>query len=124
VTQAIDYQKHVDAAQARSDASQKQHELAAQRGQAPEQRAARQTVVINFFELHLPKKKEQAEAYLQQVDLSQPVCVVNAAGIDTAAAPSRGLLGVGKRPQYLVSEAVPPADAASPVYALRSMPAR
>ena len=119
-----DYDEQAARAQAEANQHRHTHELAAARGRTAEHIAARKAVIATFFQCHLPKKKEQAAAYVQRVDLNRPVLVVNAAGIDTAAAPSRGMLGLGQRPQFLVSEAVPPRDAGGPVYALRSFPAR
>jgi hypothetical protein len=129
MTQAVSEQKRANdelaaRVQAEADAQRRDHELAIARGSTPEQRAARARVIALFFEWHLPDKKSQVEAYVQRVDLGQPVAVVDATGVDLSIAPSRGVLGLGQKPQYLMTEAVKPKQAGAPLYALRSIPAK
>ncbi len=99
--------------------------LAAAKGASPDQQAARRRVAELFCSIHLPTATpDEVAARIAALDLGQPVQVVNAAGIDTSAPPARGFWGVGKKPQYLVSKAVPPKKPDDPVYALKSFPAK
>jgi len=112
-------------AQTAADEACRCHDLARAKGATPEHMAARQKVIRTFFGLHLPEKPPaEVEAYLQNVDLRQPVQVVNAAGVDTNAPASGGILGLGRKPQYLVSPRFPPTSPGDPIYALKSFPAK
>ena len=64
--------------------------------------------------MHVPETTPgQTEAYLATIDLEQPVQVVNASGVDTNVPATRGLFGMGRKPQYLLSKALPPKQAAA-----------
>jgi len=110
---------------AKSKALTQDAEMAASKGASPEQQAARRRVVELFCSMHVPETTPgQTEAYLATIDLEQPVQVVNASGVDTNVPATRGLFGMGRKPQYLLSKALPPKKPEDPIYALKSFPAR
>ena len=103
----------------------KDHALALAKGQTPEQIEARKRVVKVFFEQHLPEEKpEGVEAFLARVDLKEPLVSMNARGIDPQNPKSRGLLGMGRKPAYVLSKQFAPKSESDPVYALEYYPVK
>lgn len=112
-------------AQAEADELARLHQLAARTGTSAEQQASRRQVVQIFWNAHLPDKTPtEIETYLLSIDISQPVQVINARGLDTSATPTRGFLGLGAKPRYLLSQRFPPQTPDDPVYALKATPAK
>ena len=112
-------------AQARAQAAklQQDHKLALSKGQSPAQIEARQRVVNVFWEQHLPHKKPDAlQAFAARVDLTQPLVSMNARGLDVNNPKAKGLLGLGRKPAYLLSPQFPPKSDTDPIYALEYFP--
>lgn len=110
-------------ARALSDQLQKDHALALAKGSSPEQIEARHRVVKVFCEQHLPHEKpETLQALYSRVDYTQPLVSMNARGIDVVNPKARGLLGMGRKPAYLLSQQFPSASDTAPVYALEYFP--
>jgi hypothetical protein len=105
-----------------AEQAQRDFDLAAQPGNDPEREAARRRVVAAFFALHLPDRlAPEAAAYVETIDLRQPIAVVNVAEMNRAdLSPRRKIFGFGKREQYLVGERFKPARPDDMIYALRS----
>ena len=110
-------------ARAKGEQLQKDHSLALAKGQTPEQVEARKRVVKVFFEQHLPAEKPDAvEAFLQSVDCTQPLVSMNARGVDVQNPRGKGLLGLGRKPAYVLSKQFPPHSETDPIYALEYYP--
>jgi hypothetical protein len=102
---------------------QKDHALALAKGQSAEQIEARKRVYKVFCAQHLPKEKpEDVQALAARVDYTQPMVSMNARGIDVNNPKSKGLLGLGRKPAYLVSQQFPPHADTDPIYALEYFP--
>src|SRR5512140_3112455 len=96
-------------ARAIADALQKDHALALAKGHSPEQIEARKRVYKIFCEQHLPNEKpENIQALAPQIDYTQPVVCMNARGLDVNNPKSKGMLGLGRKPAYLLSQQFPP----------------
>jgi hypothetical protein len=107
-------------ARATADACLKDHDLARAKGQSPEQIQARHRVLKVFCEQHLPS--ESPETFAARVDFSQPLLSTNARGIDLNNPKSKGFLGLGRKPAYLLSQRFPPKTDTDPLYALEYFP--
>ena len=93
--------------------------LARAKGHSPEQVEARQRVARLFARMHL---KDQAP--LAAIDFTQPLTSLNAQKIDVANPKSKGFLGLGNKPAYLVTQNFPPKKPDDPLYALEYFPLR
>jgi hypothetical protein len=110
-------------ARAIADALQKDHALALAKGHSPEQIEARKRVYKTFSEQHLPQEKpENIQALAAAIDYTQPLVSMNARGIDVNNPKSKGMLGLGRKPAYLLSQQFPPKTDADPLYALEYFP--
>jgi hypothetical protein len=102
---------------------QQDHQLALSKGQTPEQIEARKRVVNVFWEQHLPQEKpEVLQSFMARVDYTQPLVSMNARGIDVQNPKGKGLLGLGRKPAYLLSLQFPPHTDTDPIYALEYIP--
>jgi len=111
------------AAQAKSDVWLKDDALARAKGAAAPQLAARQRVARLFCDIHLAAETEDARAaHLACIDYAAPVATVNARNIDVQNPRAKGLLGLGRKPAYLVSARFPPQKPEDPIYALEYFP--
>ena len=110
-------------ARAKGEQLQQDHKLALAKGQTPEQIEARKRVVNVFWEQHLPHEKPDAlQAFSGRVDYTQPLVSMNARGLDVQNPKGKGLLGLGRKPAYLLSQQFPPHTDADPIYALEYFP--
>ena len=110
-------------ARADADAWKKDDALARARGSSAEQIAARQRVVKMFCEIHFPKDTpEIREGKLAQVDYTVPTTTLNGRNVDLDNPKSKGFLGIGRKPAYFVSEAIPPQKPEEPIYVLEYFP--
>jgi len=110
-------------ARALGEQLQQDHKLALAKGQSPEQIEARKRVVKVFCEQHLPHEKPDVlQAFAARVDYTQPLVSMNARGIDVQNPKGKGMLGLGRKPAYLLSQQFPPHTAADPIYALEYFP--
>jgi hypothetical protein len=110
-------------ARAKAEQLQQDHKLALAKGQTPAQIEARQRVVNAFCQQHLPQEKPEAlQALMARVDCTQPLVSMNARGIDVQNPKAKGLLGLGRKPAYLLSQQFPPQTDADPIYALEYIP--
>ncbi len=110
-------------ARATADALQKDHLLGMAKGHSPDQIAARKRVYKTFCDQHLPNEKpENIQALAARIDYTQPMLSTNARGIDVNNPKSKGLLGLGRKPAYLLSQQFPPKSDSDPIYALEYFP--
>ena len=110
-------------ARALADRLQKDHALALAKGSSPEQIEARKRVVKVFCEQHLPHEKPDVlQSFYSRVDHTQPLVSMNARGIDVQNPKSRGFLGIGRKPAYLLSQQFPSRTDTDPIYALEYFP--
>ena len=106
----------------KADAMIQDDSLARSKGNGPEQIEARRRVALLFCKCHLPKETPELQANrLAMIDYTSPVISTNAKGIDINN-PKRGFLGMGRKPAYFISEAIPPKKPEDPVYALEYFP--
>ena len=100
------YEQLREKAQRQAQEWQADTELAAGRGASPERNAARERFICQFFNVHLPERTPmEVEAYLDWIDLSWPVTVVNAAGIEIPADQAQYMMRdryKPKKPEYLI----------------------
>lgn len=92
--------------------------LARSKGATPEQVAARQRVVKLFCGIHFVNEPVE----VAQVDYAEPVRTINGQGQDLQNPKSRGFMGLGRKPAYLVSAKFPPKKPEEPIYALEYFP--
>jgi hypothetical protein len=102
---------------------QKDHALGLAKGPSPEQVEARKRVFKVFCEQHLPgEKPENIQALAAQIDYTQPMVSMNARGIDVNNPQAKGLLGMGRKPAYVISQQFPARSDADPIFALEYYP--
>ncbi len=113
------------AAQAKADALMKDDTLARAKGNTPDQLAARQRVASLFCDIHFPAETAAARAArLATLDYSAPVTNLNGRAVDLQNPRAKGLLGLGRKPAYLVSARFPPQKPEDPIYALEYFPVK
>lgn len=101
---------------------QKAYDVAGAKGSGPEHAAARTTVIKGFLKFHDPEKFAHSKAFIDTVDLGQPVRVVNGKTTDIQNPKGTGFFGRGKKPAYLASATQPPKAPDDPLYALEYFP--
>jgi hypothetical protein len=102
---------------AQADLWNQQHTLARAKGKTPEQVAARREVVELFCRVHLP-----ADPPPTTIDYQQPIAVINGRTVNTENPKATGFLGLGPKPLYLVSKAIPPKTDQDPIHCLEFFP--
>lgn len=101
---------------------QKAYEVAGSKGSGPEHASARVTVIKGFLKFHDPDKFAKSKAFIDTVDLGQPVRVVNGKDTDIQNPKGTGFFGRGRKPAYLASATQPPKAPEDPLYALEYFP--
>src|SRR5689334_19899287 len=90
------------------------------KGNSPEQIEFRKSAAKQFARIHL--RAGESDPQLANIDFSHPVTTVNAQTINHANPKSRGFLGLGKKPSYLLTQNFPPKKPEDPYYALEYFP--
>jgi hypothetical protein len=122
LTNPLDREKASAEAAKQAEVWAKDDALARGKGASAEQVEARRRVARLFCEIHFAG--EAAAARLELVDFVMPVATVNGRGVDVENPKGKGILGMGRKPAYWVSERFPPKVAEDPIYALEYYPVR
>ncbi|HEY4329746.1 MAG TPA: hypothetical protein VGN88_08415 [Phycisphaerae bacterium] len=106
-------------AKAKADTMGKDDAQARVKGNTPEQVVARKRMANLFLDAHFSDESpETRQARLARIDFNMPLFTVNGRGLDFDNPKSKGLLGMGRKPSYMVSSKYPPKTPQEPIYAL------
>ena len=122
---SMDITAATEKAKAKAAQMQNDDKLARAKGSSPEQLIARQHVAAFFREAHCPTDAPEVRAaHLAAIDYGAPVATINGRTVDLQSPRAKGLLGLGRKPAYWVSERFPPKSAEDPIYALEFFPVK